>query len=264
MTRCAPVIVHAAATVLLAGSPPEAATGGDPRLQHSAPARVPDTHGASSFEFVGSRQCRMCHAHWYQSWAESAKGQSWEALRPGVAADPKRAAGLDVAQDYRTNSECLRCHSVGHGQRGGYDLPPDADRRAARAASERQGAGCEACHGPGSEYVRVMRDVLMSDRPYRREEMTDAGCAVVGPDVCLECHNREARCQAEQHRGVTDRQLSDRFRAAIEARQGFHARFPLKQRSEEQATAASSPPHDHDVSDTPLSADPRHIRTKQP
>jgi hypothetical protein len=264
MTRRALITLHAASIALAAGALALEPHMGAATSQRVAAPDVPGGHPVSKFEYVGNRQCRMCHARWYRSWLESAKGGSWEALRPGVAAETKRNAGLAVSEDYRTNSECLRCHAVGHGERGGYDPPPNALRGADRDAGDRQGAGCESCHGPGSEFVRVMRDVLLTGRPYRREDLRAAGCRNVGPDVCLECHNRTATCQPERYRGVSDAQLRERLSAAIEAREGFHARFPLKHRGEPKVTDASPAARDPAVTGGRLSRDPSTISYERP
>lgn len=217
------------ALVALAGAPPAGATR---EADSNDRAAVDVIH-----EYLGTKKCRMCHSKQYQSLLESPKGRSWEALMPGARQQAKIRAGLDVHTDYRTDGRCLRCHSVGYGQPGGYAIPDPDDRRSERLAAKREGVGCESCHGPGSGFVRIMRDIWQNERKYRIDELRAMGRKTVGPDVCRNCHNDQAICMVGVgvHKdGTNDTNGSPANRSWLDVdvtdRHGFHAKFPLKYR----------------------------------
>ncbi len=183
-----------------------------------------------SYVYLGTKRCRMCHVDQYGSWRSGPKARSWDALKPGVAARVKDAAGLDRNEDYTTDTRCLRCHSVGFGEPGGYVIPDPADGESVRLAATREGVGCEACHGPGSGFVPIMQDIYRTDRKYRPQELYAAGRRLVGPEVCAKCHNKDAICMI--HGSDTDsihRALS-RVHVNVADRRGYHAKFPLEHR----------------------------------
>ena len=86
-------------------------------------------------EYVGSDVCGDCHPDEYENYKTySKKAHSGESVQ--MMAD-------DLTEEEM--SECFHCHTTGYGQPGGfvsYDETPD-----------RANAGCEVCHGPGSEHV---------------------------------------------------------------------------------------------------------------
>ncbi|MET0411395.1 MAG: cytochrome c3 family protein, partial [Polyangiaceae bacterium] len=91
----------------------------------------------------------------------------------------------DPPYQARWNSNCVQCHSVGGEPR--HDLT--SDRFATRVAE--LGIACEACHGPGSEHVRMERDPLA-----REAGRDDHG--IVNParlsaerasELCGQCHS---------------------------------------------------------------------------
>jgi YVTN family beta-propeller protein len=126
-------------------------------------------------KYVGVEACATCHntaamnrqaSHWRMSaharaWATLATPAAFElAKKRGISEDPQRAAA------------CLRCHATGQGQEAGRLLP---------SFTVADGVTCEACHGPGSEYMNepVMRDRIAAKR---------AGLLEPGPAVCAGCH----------------------------------------------------------------------------
>jgi len=181
-------------------------------------------------EYVGTKRCRMCHDEPYASLRESPKANAWEALKPGTFAAVKRQAGLDLSKDYTEDEACLRCHATGFGSPGGYKAPAPGDAQASRDAEERQGVGCESCHGPGSEFVEVMGQIARERRRYRFEEVRAAGRRIVGPDDCRGCHNDQARCMI----AADGSRLHRTTRQQIEAldRTGFHEKIELEYRIE--------------------------------
>ncbi len=98
------------------------------------------------FSVVGSAACRTCHRSLFRAWEASPHAGS--------------AAELTLEQTF--DPECAPCHV------------PDADAFEA-------GVGCEACHGPGSEYTAL--DVMIDDLKRRAAGLQPA----VGN--CALCHN---------------------------------------------------------------------------
>lgn len=209
------------------------------------------TDGAAvdtTYEYLGTKKCRMCHSKQYKSLLESPKGHSWKALMPGESQPAKIRAGLDVKTDYRTDGRCLKCHSVGYGEPGGYTVPNPNDRHSERLAEKRQGVGCESCHGPGSGFVQIMRDIWRNERKYRIEELRAKGRHAVGPEVCGKCHNDQAICMVgvDAHKAGTNgtngsHENGSWLHVGVTDRHGFHAKFPLKYRISEETEQGKLP-----------------------
>ena len=227
-----PVVAFVALALTVAGARP---SDSDPAV-----AAADEAPAATVYKFVGSKECRMCHPEVYESFAKSPKGRSWTALAPGESRDVKLAAGLDVKVDYRRDARCLACHSVGYGRPGGYVIPKPGDKRSTRYARKRQGVGCESCHGAGSGFVPIMRDIFHSGRDYRIEELRAKGQNAVGPATCGNCHNEQAICMVGVRGSRSGSNESKGSRVSrdgrawlhvdIRDREGFHAKFPLEQR----------------------------------
>lgn len=98
------------------------------------------------FQVVGSPGCRTCHRALYLEWQSSPHARSAENLTLEQVVDP----------------DCEPCHV------------PDA-------TAFEDGVGCEACHGPGSEYSAL--DVMIDDLKRRAAGLEDAG------ENCAYCHN---------------------------------------------------------------------------
>lgn len=178
------------------------------------------------YKYVGTKKCRSCHGVWHRSWAKSPKGRSWDALKPGVSDGLKRRVGLDLQKDYRADIRCLKCHSTGFGHDTGYAVPDPKVGRTVRLAFNREGVGCEACHGPGSGFVQVMRDILWNERPKRRDELRAAGLRDITRENCLRCHSLEATCIVPDGTGGTH--PNGALDVDLHDRAGFHQKFPLK------------------------------------
>ncbi|MCH7813690.1 MAG: cytochrome c family protein [Planctomycetes bacterium] len=224
---------------------------------------VAPTEGDQGFSYLGTKKCRMCHTRQYASWLDSPKADSWQALAPGAGAAVKRRAGLDPGLDYRQDERCLPCHTVGYGQPGGYAIPAPGDDGARRKASARQGAGCEACHGPGSGFVQVMQDIHRKRRSYDPAEVRAAGRHPVTREVCRRCHNQSAICMTGPDGNVAD-EHAPWLNVDISDRHGFHEKVPFKYRRSTPTAGASAdqPPEKSDAS-SPLAPD-RSPRTAAP
>ncbi|MEX2577684.1 MAG: multiheme c-type cytochrome [Verrucomicrobiales bacterium] len=121
--------------------------------------RVPGVEPAATY--VGSATCAACHPKAHGSWAESGHAHAWDSL---------------VARDSHADPSCIKCHSVGFGEPGGYLRSMNGEHLT--------GVGCESCHGPGSEHVASRstaspgQEVLLRMRP-------------VGRGQCTQCHYGE-------------------------------------------------------------------------
>jgi hypothetical protein len=170
--------------------------------------------------YVGIKKCRMCHTAWHDSFLESAKANSFAALKPGERTEAKRRAKLDPDRDYTAETQCLECHALGFGRPGGYEIPKPGDPRSQRAAEVRAGVMCESCHGPGSRFVEVMADIQRQDRRYQRRELEKAGLWTVTAAVCMNCHKPDAPCH--------DREFC--YEEVKDLAAGYHEHFPLPHR----------------------------------
>lgn len=226
MTAPGPVLGGILSASLLAAAVSVGAHRATPRET----AVADDMESGESYVYLGTKKCRMCHVDQYRSWRGGPKARSWDALKPGVATKVKDAAGLDRSKDYTRDTRCLPCHSVGFGEPGGYVIPDPGNGESVRFAATREGAGCEACHGPGSGFVPIMQDIYRTDRKYRPPELYAAGRRLVGPEVCAKCHNKDALCMIHgSGKDATDRALA-RVHVNVADRRGYHAEFPLVHR----------------------------------
>lgn len=151
----------------------------------SATFAVQDT----KYEYVGSSKCKMCHLSEHKSWKKTAMGRAFTTLKPGKAVEAKEKHGLDPNKDYTTDETCLACHTTGYGHPGGYAIPAADDKKAARAAKKLRDVGCEACHGPGSEYIKVFKDIFRTKRKYKVAELYAVGLTKIDAATCTTCHN---------------------------------------------------------------------------
>lgn len=186
-----PALALAAVAVVLAIAPDAAAADGE-------------------FAYVGVKNCKKCHIKEWKSWAETTMAQTYEKLKPGVAVEAKKEAGLDPEKDYTTDESCVKCHVTGYGKPGGF---VDAE-----STPELMGVGCEVCHGPGGTYTE---DQYMSlkNKEYVKSEVVAVGMVdTVGEDQCLSCHNSESPF------------VGDDFVFDFEANKdkGTHELYPLK------------------------------------
>ncbi len=134
--------------------------------------------------FVGYEGCQMCHRDEFADWRRSKHAKAFELLRPGNRKVAKKRAQLDPDKDYTTSNKCLKCHTTGYRESGGFINIDDTPTRI--------GIGCEMCHGPGSDYRKIHKSKPLS---FSRDEVMTAG-QVYGstdPEVCNRCHkNKDA------------------------------------------------------------------------
>ncbi|GAB4325674.1 MAG: hypothetical protein Kow0074_19580 [Candidatus Zixiibacteriota bacterium] len=112
----------------------------------------PDTlkWAESNFSYIGNDKCKMCHKTEYQSWQTTPHAKAWERL----------------SAEEQKNEKCVGCHSIGKDAEGNLLT----------------GVGCEACHGPGSEYKKMS---IMKDH----DAAVAAGLMTPDEEWCKRCHN---------------------------------------------------------------------------
>ncbi|MDR3404326.1 MAG: multiheme c-type cytochrome [Chthoniobacter sp.] len=109
--------------------------------------------------YAGTQSCVQCHPSAARAWLQSGHARAFATLVSFQAdADPN----------------CISCHTVGFGTATGY-------RREAGAGSPLINVGCESCHGPGGEHVKL--------RSAGGE--TAAHFRPVGAGDCQKCHHGE-------------------------------------------------------------------------
>ena len=131
--------------------------------------------GAETPAYVGAKKCRSCHLKQFQTWEQTKMAKSFELLRAGVASGAKKKANLDPEKDYTHDEKCLGCHTTGYGKPGGFvslEKTPDL-----------LGVQCEACHGPGSEYLKEGA-MTLKNKDYKRADLLKLGLVAIGADTC--------------------------------------------------------------------------------
>ena len=98
--------------------------------------------------------------------AVMAMAKAFEQLKPGMAAEAKKKAGLDASKDYTQDATCLPCHTTGHGKPGGFtDLATTPDL---------SGVGCEMCHGAGGTYTQS-HYMTLNNKEYKKADLVAVG-----------------------------------------------------------------------------------------
>jgi YVTN family beta-propeller protein len=135
--------------------------------------------GGKGPKYVGVGGCERCHrgpdmGHQASLWRLSPHANAYAVLSTPAALEIAKKD--EVTGDPQTAPVCLKCHSTaGRDPAGGAEA----------SFSPMEGVGCEACHGPGSDYrsEAVMRD---------RKAAMAAGLKSVTEKTCRECHTSTA------------------------------------------------------------------------
>jgi hypothetical protein len=109
--------------------------------------------------YVGTKKCKVCHGKQFKSWEQTKMAKAFDLLKPEEQKKP----------------DCQSCHTTGLGKEGGFKNLEETPAMV--------GVQCEACHGPGSIYFRVMKD---------KEKRTAGGLLEQTAAVCEVCHNKKS------------------------------------------------------------------------
>jgi hypothetical protein len=136
----------------------------------------------SKFQYIGADKCKMCHnlpkkGAQYKKWSESPHANAYTALASDEAKKIAKEKGI---ADPQKADACLKCHVTGYGK------PADMFQA---SFNKEEGVGCEACHGPGSEYksMKIMKDLYAG-----KAEPKTVGLVLPTAEVCKTCHNPES------------------------------------------------------------------------
>ena len=129
--------------------------------------------------YIGSDKCaRMCHkgekkGRQYEIWQESKHAGAFKTLGNDQSREIAQKKGLG---DPQKAPECLKCHVTAF----------DAKKELVDSTcTYEEGVGCEACHGPGSEYRKL-------STMKNHELAVAAGLWEQTEAVCVKCHNEES------------------------------------------------------------------------
>lgn len=133
-------------------------------------------------QYVGASKCRACHLPQFKSWEQTRMAKAFELLKPGVAAEAKRAHNLDPNKDYTADANCIGCHVTGQGQPGGFVSLAKTPTMV--------GVQCEVCHGPGGGYLKPPL-MSLQNKEYKRSDLLAVGLVVPTEETCKTCHNKK-------------------------------------------------------------------------
>lgn len=132
---------------------------------------------ANDSEYVGSESCGMCHRKAFKAWQKTKLARAIEVLGPKKAVRAKKKMRLDPDKDYTRDPGCLKCHTTGFSvDDNGFTF-------------SEYGIGCEACHGAGKKYSRLMK---LKGRNYKRDKMIKLGLITDFTNTCNKCHNENS------------------------------------------------------------------------
>lgn len=167
--------------------------GGDAEARKKKKRKIP-----KSPSYVGAVKCNgSCHDPYYLAWVDSPHGSTFTLLKPGERKEAKERVDLDPEKDYTTNPLCLRCHTTGYGQLGGFKAAGSKNKAGEDIASKidpeepnLEQVGCEMCHSVagGAQFRVVMKN---SKGDFKKPETEKYGQRWDYANVCTRCHTHE-------------------------------------------------------------------------
>lgn len=130
-------------------------------------------------QYIGVDKCKLCHikkttGEAYMTWKKTKHAKAYETL---ASPEAKAVAEKLKIEDPQKSEKCLKCHSTAYGSK---------TEEFASTFKKSEGVGCEACHGPGSEYHK--EDVHAKSRDLGKK----AGLLIPDEKTCLKCHNKDS------------------------------------------------------------------------
>ncbi|MCX7725966.1 MAG: cytochrome c family protein [Chitinispirillaceae bacterium] len=130
--------------------------------------------------YIGSHVCaRMCHkgekkGSQYEIWQKSGHAKAFQRLSSDQSKEIAKKMGITVPPTEAP--QCLKCHVTAYG----------VDKKLVDTTCKYdEGVGCEACHGPGSEYRKL-------ENMKNHQKAVAAGLIEQNESVCVKCHNKES------------------------------------------------------------------------
>jgi uncharacterized Zn ribbon protein len=145
--------------------------------------------------YVGAVKCNgSCHDSYYQAWVNSPHGGTYNLLKPGERVEAKERVKLDPEKDYTTDPLCLRCHTTGYRQKGGFKPAGTKNKKGKDVASSidpeepnLEQVGCEMCHSvAGGAQFRVVMKNTKGD--FKKSDIEKYGQRWDYANVCTRCH----------------------------------------------------------------------------
>jgi hypothetical protein len=145
--------------------------------------------------YVGAVKCNgSCHDSYYQAWVKSPHGGTYNLLKPGERAEAKERVKLDPEKDYTSDPLCLRCHTTGYRQKGGFKPAGTKSKKGKDIASSidpeepnLEQVGCEMCHSvAGGAQFRVVMKNTKGD--FKKSDIEKYGQRWDYANVCTRCH----------------------------------------------------------------------------
>lgn len=140
-------------------------------------------------DYVGVDVCKKCHGmesigNQYKVWSTSNHANAFVRLKSAKAVEIAGKIGIETPQD---DLKCLKCHTTGGGK---------------SEKVKNEGVGCEACHGPGSEYFEFSNHASFIDRDGAYKKAVSLGMyPILGVEgikarerVCKNCHRDTRPC----------------------------------------------------------------------
>jgi len=148
--------------------------------------RTPTIIDDTPARYLGNQACKRCHSNTHGEfprgehgvWANHYHAEAYRTLKRDYTIQLARRDGID---DPATDWRCLKCHVTAYG------APAD---RLGPGYKESEGVGCEACHGPGEDYLEPHQD----NPRQRYAELQTMGFRVLRnmedrDRLCRACHN---------------------------------------------------------------------------
>jgi hypothetical protein len=134
--------------------------------------------------YAGSQACKSCHEHAYAVWTKSPHFHAYKTL-----------VGAKKPGNRQYDPECIVCHTVGFGIRGGYvseaKTPYIEKKKTIEGTPNLHGVGCESCHGPCSVHVKNPKDPVWQMRINPWRFMPAARKVNAMDQLCQKCHDSE-------------------------------------------------------------------------
>jgi 2',3'-cyclic-nucleotide 2'-phosphodiesterase (5'-nucleotidase family) len=129
----------------------------------------------STVDYVGSRECKRCHASAYETWANSKHAHGYETLVKAINPGNRQY-----------DAECVVCHVTGFGYKTGFTSEK------AENFALLDNVGCESCHGPGSAHIDNTNDLKIraAMNPWKLKpagKPRDLDISL----LCVKCHDLE-------------------------------------------------------------------------
>lgn len=131
--------------------------------------------------FIGSETCGECHSTAYDLWKETKHAHAFDTL-----VHPYERTEIPRHHD----PECIACHVTGWNAKGYF--PYETGFLSRERTPRMEHVGCESCHGPGAEHVKVESgDLEVNDatRKALRQAMQLPLADGVAERKCMECHD---------------------------------------------------------------------------